>query len=99
MTDMIGDKKLREFPCPSRDLDSRCDDTCIVADVCDLVIVYRAQIALRADHAKLREAVLGKWSAAAAARVYREAANLFIGNGTPHTASPLFALADVVAKL
>ncbi len=52
-TDTPDRDELKDFPCPSRDLDSRCDDRCIVADVCDLVPVYRAHIKLRDDMRKL----------------------------------------------
>ncbi|KKN35219.1 hypothetical protein LCGC14_0785910 [marine sediment metagenome] len=68
-TDTPTRDELLAFPCPSRDLDSRCDDMCIVADVCDLAPVYRAHIKLRNDMRKLRAAVLGDMTPEKAAKL------------------------------
>ena len=62
-----GDE-LKDFPCPYFGMIA-CSETCF--QECGIGDIYRAHIKLRADHAKLREAVLGRMPTGLAREIYQ----------------------------
>ena len=96
--------ELGDYPCPHEDARGvagcACKEDCIDEILsCEFVVVYRAQIKMRADYAKLRAAVLGDLPPEVAAYVYRDASTLYAERGNAEAERRFNALADVVGGL